>query len=218
MFICETGREKAALLPKIEELNAGACPVDWAKRCVEFARQESCGISVMCRDGMAQLQAILEDITTGMGQDGDLDMLRDICSVISAYHDCELSATAAGNVLYSLEHYADDWNQHCLRKRCAKMICKAYYNLYIDPAACTGCGACRNCAPAGAVDGGEGMIHVIRNDSQLKTGEFEGCCPAGAIKKFGAGAVKPRVPQDPVPVGSFQTGRRRSRGIIRMES
>lgn len=215
-MFCEIGHEKAALLPKEEELNQGACPVDWAKRCVDLARQESCGVSVMCRDGMAQLQAILEDITTGMGQDGDLDMIRDICSVIAANQDCQLAAQAAANVLLSMDRYADDWTQHCLRKRCATLVCAAYYGLYIDPAKCTGCGACRQCAPAGAVDGGEGMIHVIRNDAQLKTQEFMGCCPADAIQKYGA--VKPRLPQDPVPVGSFQSGRRRSRGIIRTES
>lgn len=209
-MFCETGREKAALLPGREELEKGACPVDWAKRCVDLARQESCGISVMCRDGMTQVQVILNDITTGMGQNGDLEMLRDICSVIAATPDCTLAAQAADNVLYSMDHYADAWEQHCLRKRCAALICPAYYSLYIDPALCTGCGACKAAAPAGAVEGGEGLIHIIRADAGLKTDAFLALCPVSAIQK--AGAVLPRLPQEPVPVGSFRTRRGRGRG------
>ena len=70
---------------------------------------------------------------------------------------------------------------------------------------------------AGAVLGGEGMIHVIKNDRELKNDAFIGCCPVGAIKK--CGAIKPPVPPAPVPVGSFGAasggaggGRRRRRG------
>lgn len=210
-MFCKTGQEKAALLPTREELAAGACPVDWARRCVETARLESCGVSVMCRDGMTQAGAIVDDITTGMGQDGDLDMLKDICTVIAETGDCDLARTAAEQVLYSMNTYADDWNQHCLRKRCAALVCKAYYSLYIDPALCTGCGACKAAAPDGAVEGGEGLIHIIRNDQDLKTDAFLAVCPAAAIQK--AGAVKPRLPESPVPVGSFRTGRRR-RGAL----
>ena len=61
------------------------------------------------------------------------------------------------------------------------------------------------------------MIHVIKKDLlAMKTGEFAAVCPVGAIKK--AGLIKPPVPTDPVPVGSFGAGagagggRRRRRG------
>lgn len=209
---CEKGHEKVALLPKQEELTAGACPVDWAKRAVVTAQMESCGISVMCRDGMAQLLTIIEDITTGMGHNGDLEMLKDICEVIAQTDGCKLASEAAARVLYSLNNYADDWNQHCLRKRCAALICPAYYSLYIDPATCTGCGACRQAAPEGAILGEDGMIHIVVNDEGLKTPDFIALCPVDAIKK--AGAVKPRLPEKPVPAGSFHTGRRRARGVI----
>ena len=83
--------------------------------------------------------------------------------------------------------------------------------MYIDPALCTGCEICAKAAPEGAIAGGEGMIHVIKDDSRLKNDEFFALCPVAAIKK--AGAIKPRVPQEPVPVGSFEAngGRRRRR-------
>ena len=61
------------------------------------------------------------------------------------------------------------------------------------------------------------MIHIVKKDLlEMKREEFIGICPVGAIKK--AGLVKPPVPTDPVPVGSFGAaagaggGRRRRRG------
>ena len=118
-------------------------------------------------------------------------------------------------------HYSAYWQQWVL---CAVGIPVSYthlpacYTLYIDPALCNGCGHCLTAAPVGAVAGGEGMIHIIKKDLlEMKTPAFTGICPVGAIKK--AGLVKPPVPAEPVPVGSFSAGagaagggRRRRRG------
>ncbi len=61
------------------------------------------------------------------------------------------------------------------------------------------------------------MIHVVKKDLlEMKQDAFISACPVGAIKK--AGLVKPPLPTDPVPVGSFGAaaagggGRRRRRG------
>ncbi|HHU22708.1 MAG TPA: hypothetical protein GXZ52_04725 [Clostridiales bacterium] len=196
---------------EISELKEGVCPVNWAKNCIALAREGNCGQSVMCRDGMTQLLILLEDVTSGKGQPDDLELIKDLCTVISESKGCEISAKAASNVLFSMEKYFDEWDIHYRRKRCTALACKSYYNVYIDPALCTGCEICAKAAPEGAIAGGEGMIHVIKDDSRLKNDEFFALCPVAAIKK--AGAIKPRVPQEPVPVGSFEAngGRRRRR-------
>ncbi len=206
--------ENVELIPSVSEIESlpeGVCPVDWAKRCVDLARENNCGKSVMCRDGMTQLQAILNDLTRGRGESEDIELLRDLATVISSAKGCAIAEKTAEGLLYSLDHYADEWDAHCRRHRCAAMVC--YYDVYIDPAVCQGCGNCLKAAPAGAVEGGEGLISVIRDDSELKNEAFIASCPNGAIKKF-AGLVKPRVPEAPVPVGSFSSeggGRRRRR-------
>ncbi len=201
----------ARLIPSSDEiavLGEGVCPVDWAKRCIDLARAENCGKSVMCRDGMTQLQAIINDVAVGRGQGEDLELLRDIATVISNSKGCELAAKAAGDLLFSLEHYADEWEAHCRRKRCSALVCM--YNVYIDPALCRGCGECIKSAPAGAIAGGEGLISVVRDDFALRSEAFFAVCPNGAVKKYGL--VKPRVPEDPVAIGSFSSGGgRRSR-------
>lgn len=215
--ICEVA---AAGLPSVDEIVQnpnGGCPVCQAAKIGHIAHLASCGHGTYCRDGVYQLFLIPEDISNGRGSVEDLDLLKDICELIIAGNECEMSVRAAELVKASLENHYDDWYDHLTRKRCKAMECPGCYTLYIDPAACTGCGKCVEAAVENAVAGGEGMIHVIKKDLlSMKTGEFEKCCPVGAIKR--AGTVKPPVPTDPVPVGSFGAGaaggggRRRRRG------
>ena len=198
------------LLPEpsaVSQLSQGACPVDWAQRVVQTAGEANCGKSVMCQDGMMQLAAIIPDITTGKGQPEDLELLRELCGVIRQTPGCALSARAAACVLACLEHCAGEWEAHCRRKRCTQLVCPSYYNLYIDPALCDGCGACIQAAPQGAVEGGPGLVSVIREDGALKTEAFLSVCPKGAIRKYGA--VRPRIPDSPTPVGAAAPARER---------
>lgn len=215
--ICETTAAGLPTLDEVTQVTEGVCPVCQAARIARKAHDATCGHGTFCRDGMYQLYLIPEDISRGAGTVEDLDLLKDCCELIITANECELSVRAAELVKASLESHYDEWYDHITRKRCKAMECPACFTLYIDPAACTGCGKCREAAPENAVAGSEGMIHVIKKDLlALKTGEFAAVCPVGAIKK--AGLVKPPVPADPVPVGSFGTaagaggGRRRRRG------
>lgn len=203
----------ASALPERSTLSSDTCCVDWALRCVTLAREESCGESVMCREGLTQLFLLITDVTSGRAASQDLDTIRDLCEVMASTEGCILAKTAAENVLYTLTQYPEDWDMHARRKRCAKLACPAYYTLYIDPARCKGAHACLANLPEGAIASGDGMISVILDESTLKTEEFIARCPNGAIQK--AGAVKPALPQAPIPVGSFESGgsvRRRRRG------
>lgn len=206
---------KVDLIPDISTLTEGICPVCWAKDCIAIARHENDGTSVMGRDGMTQLLILINDITTGKGENEDIELLKDLCTVISEADGCDIAAKAAANVLYSLDKYGDEWDLHCRRKRCTALQCEAYYTIYIDPNECKGCRDCVSAAPEGAIANGEGLISVVMDDSALKSAEFIASCPNGAIKKSG-GLIKPKVPEAPVPVGSFGGesggGRRRRRG------
>lgn len=207
----------AAGLPSVDEIInkvENVCPVQWAADVAHKAHQATCGHDVFCRDGLNQLYLIIKEISNDRGSVEDLDFLRELCDTIMLGAGCELAYKAAELVKASLDTWADDWRDHLVRKKCAAFQCAPFYSLYIDPAACTGCGECLKHAPEGAVLGGEGMIHVIKKDAELKTDAFMNCCPAAAIKK--AGMVKPPLPPEPVPVGSFGAGaaggRRRRRG------
>ena len=206
--------ERAEKHPQTAVVPEGSCPVVWSIELVKAARVDACGKSVMCRDGLWQLQLMLEGISQGQSNSDDLDVMKETLVAMKEI-GCPNTQKVASLILDLIDQNPDEWNLHVTRKRCTALVC--YYNLYIDPAVCQGNGACLKCAPAGAVAGGEGMISVIKDDSELKNDAFLTCCPNGAIKK--CGAIKPPCPLDPVPVGSFGAGaaaggggRRRRRG------
>ena len=114
--------EYTAEVPSRETLTADQCPVQWALGVARAAREASDGKNVMGRDGMTQLAQILTDLTTGSAEDDDLDLIREICGVITTTPGCEYSARAAADILWSLENNTMDWNNH-RRKKCMKGIC-----------------------------------------------------------------------------------------------
>ncbi len=211
---CQERAEKLPALAAAQSVAEGACPVQWCLELVKAARLDACGKSVMCRDGLWQLELMIEACTRGQSGEEDLAVLKETLDAMELV-GCSNTQKVAELIKANMAAYASEWDLHVRRNRCTAMVC--YYDLYIDPAACNGCGQCAKAAPFGAVLGGEGMIHVIKNDRELKNDTFLGCCPVGAIKK--CGAVKPPLPPAPVPVGSFGAsaggaggGRRRRRG------
>lgn len=206
--------ERAEKHPQTAVVPEGTCPVVWSIDLVKAARAEACGKSVMCRDGLWQLQLMLEEISLGKSNSDDLEVMKELLVAMKTI-GCPNTQKVASLVLGLVESNPDEWNLHVGRKRCTTMTC--FYNLYIDPAVCNGCGACKNVAPADAVAGGEGMIHVIKDEAAVKNAEFIASCPVGAIKKYGT--VKPACPVEPMAVGTFGAaaggaggGRRRRRG------
>lgn len=99
------------------------CPVDAARRIAEKALEASCGKGVMCRDGLRQISLIVGDIANGKGESDDLEMLEELLGVIKECADCELSYTAAEQILSLLQNYQDEWRMHITRKRCKYRVC-----------------------------------------------------------------------------------------------
>ncbi len=190
-------------LPVWETGSERDCVVDFCKNLMDTARKESCGKCVLCRDGTWQVYEMFKDITEGNAKSEDFDLAAELLELIRENAGCDMSRDAAAMSLELMERHAEEWDRHIRRKRCTNMVCKASYTLYVDPAVCDGCGACLAACPSGAIAGGEGMIHVIDVDACSKSLNCVRTCPKGAIKK--AGPVKPKVPAEPIPTGSFES-------------
>ena len=56
-------------------MDEDTCMVDMARYFMEFIQEESCGKCVPCRLGTKRMLEILERMTRGEGEDGDIDRL-----------------------------------------------------------------------------------------------------------------------------------------------
>jgi NADH-quinone oxidoreductase subunit F len=211
--ICDVTAEGLPETAFFETLPEDRCPVHEALLIAGQGRALSCGRGTYCRDGVAQLALILDDITRNKARDGDLGLILELCKNISLASDCAPAVRVSALIASSAELHRGVWDDHLLRKKCPALICPGYVTVLILPDKCTGCGACVPCCPERAITGKEGYIHVVDTERCTRCGACFAACPEKAFTK--AGALKPRVPEAPVPVGAFSTEqprRRRRRG------
>ena len=80
-------------------MDKNTCMVEVARFFMDFTQKESCGKCVPCREGTKRMLEILNRIVDGKGEDGDIELLRELGETISKTALCGLGKTAAGPVL-----------------------------------------------------------------------------------------------------------------------
>jgi len=80
-------------------MNEDTCMVKVARYFLNFLKEESCGKCTPCREGLAQMLCILDRITHGEGQAGDMERLEELAELMSDTALCALGKTAANPVL-----------------------------------------------------------------------------------------------------------------------
>ena len=87
------------------------------KRTAEFYAHESCGKCTPCREGTRWLFKILDRITSGAGQPGDVDLLLDICANIDGRSYCGLGDAAAWPIVGAIKEYRPEFEYWIKNKR-----------------------------------------------------------------------------------------------------
>ncbi len=87
------------------------------RRTAEFYMHESCGKCTPCREGTRWLFKILDRITSGMGQEGDIDLLLNICSQIDGRSYCGLGDAAAWPIVGAIKAFRDEFEYWIKYKR-----------------------------------------------------------------------------------------------------
>ena len=152
-----------------------------ALRIQNFTARESCGKCVPCRIGTTRMMEILNRICDGQGQEGDIELLEELCVSIKDGSLCGLGQTAPNPVLTTIRYFREEYEAHIRDKKCPACECSALLTISIDPDKCTGCTVCARKCPVECISGERKEPHVINQSACIKCKQCVSSCKFGAI-------------------------------------
>jgi len=105
-------------------MDDSACMVNVARYFMEFCMSESCGKCIPCRSGTAQMFELLTRMTLGTATARDLELLEELCDMVSSTSLCGLGQSAPNPVLSTLRYFRDEYIEHINEKRCRAGVCE----------------------------------------------------------------------------------------------
>jgi NADH:ubiquinone oxidoreductase subunit F (NADH-binding)/(2Fe-2S) ferredoxin/NAD-dependent dihydropyrimidine dehydrogenase PreA subunit len=162
-------------------MNDQTCMVDMARFFMDFIQDESCGKCTPCREGTMRMLQVLEKITHGHGEHGDIELLEELSDMIKNSALCGLGQTGPNPVLSTLQYFRDEYEAHIYEKRCPAKRCAALLQFEVDVDKCIKCGICFKRCPAGAIQWQKKEPALIMKDKCVKCLSCITNCPADAI-------------------------------------
>ena len=158
------------------------CMVDVAKYFINFLLEESCGKCVPCREGLTQMNKLLEKVCSGIGGLEIIDQIERLANVMSVGSLCGLGKSAANPVLSSLKYFRHEYEAHLKDKKCPGGVCKDLITYSVIDENCTGCLVCKRECPEQAISGEKQQVHVIDVDKCTRCGICMAVCKFDAIR------------------------------------
>jgi NADH-quinone oxidoreductase subunit F len=164
-------------------MSEDTCMVNIARYFTHFLMDESCGKCTPCREGLAQMHAILDRITHGDGRPGDIDQLQKMAGLLEGAALCALGKTAANPVMSTIRYFRAEYDAHILEQRCPAKQCRGLFRYQISVEKCKACGLCRKHCPVEAIAGAKKTPHVIDQQKCTRCGMCLEKCPFDAVLK-----------------------------------
>ncbi len=160
------------------------CMVNVAKFFLEFSVEESCGKCAPCRLGLKVMYEILERITSGHGEEGDIEKLESLGNEIKSLSLCGLGQTAPNPVLSTIRYFRNEYEAHINQKSCPAKICNDLLHFEIEKDKCIGCSLCARKCPVNCISGSRTEKYEIFQSDCVKCGNCVEVCPVNAVSKL----------------------------------
>jgi NADH-quinone oxidoreductase subunit F/NADP-reducing hydrogenase subunit HndC len=162
-------------------MDEDTCMVDVSKFFLSFTQSESCGKCPPCRIGTYQMLQILERITSGQGQNGDIEKLEELGNKIVAGSLCGLGNSAPNPVLTTIKYFREEYEEHIHDRYCRAKACSGLGMYRIENVDCILCGLCKDACAFGAVREMRNKF-FIDQDYCTKCKACYTVCPTDAVK------------------------------------
>ena len=132
---------------------------------------------------------ILDNMATGKGQEGDVELLEELSEFLQDASLCALGTSASNPVMSAIKHFRDEFDAHVRQKRCPALACVELLHYHIDPDRCDGCHLCHKQCPTEAILGKPKAVHAIDQVTCIKCGNCLMACPekrSAVLKVAGA--------------------------------
>ena len=90
-------------------------------RWTEFYKHESCGKCTPCREGTWWMTQTLTRMNAGQGQEGDIELLLDLCDNLLGRSFCALGDGATSPVMSAIKYFRDEF-EACLTTPTAELF------------------------------------------------------------------------------------------------
>lgn len=157
------------------------CVVDVARYFLSFTQVESCGKCPPCRIGTYEMLQIMNRITEGKGQPGDIERLEMLGKSIKETSLCGLGKSAPNPVLSTIAHFRDEYEAHIAEKYCPANVCTGLGQYRIVEEDCILCGLCKDVCIYDSVIA-EGDRYYIDTELCTACAACTAVCPQECIK------------------------------------